>query len=703
MSELNNLLDRLPRGSSLPLLPKNTAILNPFTAWFVRPPLVSEDPEPVPNAPIVIIGAPGAVGKSALAHFIAREKQCHVWDLSKLVLGANTFIGTLLKSFEMSEVPNLIRQLQRGETLFVLDAFDEAEIASGWQRVEIFLEEIYEVVKDAKQPCIVMTARSDTAYYMSIHLDDLNKKAGRQKKCYSSYRIDYFPEAQSMDFIQGFLRSKRKKEVPTLKDAIVTVFRKFYSVLGQDDLGSPWQNDKVRSFLGYAPVLQAISNFIAQHDNYMEVVQHFGDSRDGASLVIQIMISLLQREQEKVVRKIKESAGGSGGAWTDEDWSRLYTPIEQLKRLFAYHHRDIQKAWNNIDQYCEIDLPEWCKPHYRETLRSFLPQHPFLIEGKFAGPAFAEYAYAVLLGEDDFSDEVRRKLDSSSVGDTYILSPLFSEIFMVLREREIPASMCGYLYESVISRQTRKKDYWLDLFQISENELVFIITSSNEEEILNCKLVLQNNQPIIFPRQLANARIETNGEVILGSPNNRNDFELVNSSIVAEKIRFYTSSLVVRNYEPTHLALVESNHIEYPESFSIDCNNKDSFIVRSSPLPFPWSEYYKGDALRQSNEDEDRYASALRTILMFFRKGGVGFARHRKYIENVIVGRAPVRNAVLNYLVEVRLLTYNDFVYMLDWQRLNSIGINWEQLRRGIFNENFRELVRKIMRRAASS
>jgi hypothetical protein len=61
----------------------------------------------------------------------------------------------------------------------------------------------------------------------------------------------------------------------------------------------------VRSFLGYAPVLQAIANFLSEYRNYMEVIAHFS-ARNGAQLVCEIIESLLEREQGKLVERLRD-------------------------------------------------------------------------------------------------------------------------------------------------------------------------------------------------------------------------------------------------------------------------------------------------------------------------------------------------------------------------------------------------------------
>jgi len=70
--------------------------------------LITEDPhyiktmiKPIESndrCQFVLFSAPGAVGKTALAKFVAYKTKGLYWDLSKLVIGDNTFIGTIYES-----------------------------------------------------------------------------------------------------------------------------------------------------------------------------------------------------------------------------------------------------------------------------------------------------------------------------------------------------------------------------------------------------------------------------------------------------------------------------------------------------------------------------------------------------------------------------------------------------------------------------
>jgi hypothetical protein len=101
------------------------------------------------NCPIIIVSAPGAVGKTTFAKYFAFEKKAFYWDLSKIKLGDNTFIGTLANTFGAHNLSKVIFDIGQGNISFFIDAFDEAEIISGWDGVEKFIREIYGFCKSS--------------------------------------------------------------------------------------------------------------------------------------------------------------------------------------------------------------------------------------------------------------------------------------------------------------------------------------------------------------------------------------------------------------------------------------------------------------------------------------------------------------------------------------------------------------------------
>jgi hypothetical protein len=116
------------------------------------------------------------------------------------------------------------------------------------------------------------------------------------------------------------------------------------------------------------------------------------------------------------------------------------------------------------------------------------------------------------LDETDFRESVRKELDRTPNGKPYILSPLFAELYLFMKDQRVPADAAGYLYESIASRAV-KGQFSADIVP-DEDGHKFIITDRAGDETMYCTLT--SGTAIFFARQLTNVRIETEGEVISG-------------------------------------------------------------------------------------------------------------------------------------------------------------------------------------------
>ncbi len=370
--KVDDLLARLPFGREMVLKKKpHPAVTQPpKEPSFLRPPLLIVEEPAGGTSPFIIVSAPGAVGKTALARHIAGEKNYFLWDLAGLKLGDNSFVGTIVQCFGAESLASILESLGDGSAGFVFDAFDEAEILSDWQRVENFLDELIEYSRDSPTPCFVLLARSETAALVWFYLQD------KGISC-PLLEIDYFLEPESKEFIGLQVgRLARERRLPELadrymqhrgpfNDAIDAIFGSIYDAFS---IGSEvaWTNPVVRSFLGYAPVLQAIATNVSSYTNYLDVRKAVQDrvfTGNGPSIASSIMQDLLRREQAKVVSALKGKGLSGAEGW--EAWDEVYSPEEQLERILLR----VLKSDKSTELQSDRAVPPWLADHYRETLR----------------------------------------------------------------------------------------------------------------------------------------------------------------------------------------------------------------------------------------------------------------------------------------------------------------------------------------------
>jgi hypothetical protein len=546
--------------------------VNPF---FVKPPL-REISQPEGPCPILLISSPGAVGKSTLASFIASEKRCYLWDLSRLSLGSNTFVGTIAHSFGASHLGTVLQDLSTGRALFVLDALDEAEVAAGgWSALEMFLREIYSCVHEATNTCVIMLARSETAGIIAYLYDEM---ADEGPKKYAEYEIDYFDEKPSRGFVASQLdrlcQEKGKQQLHRRHtDPFDRALSLVFGCLQQSlccDSDDPWHDASVRTFLGYAPVLQAIASYLAPFENFQKVEDDLAGAditARGVGLVCHLMKHLLVREQDKLISGIKRQAIPEARSWTN--WNMLYTPEEQLRRVFLHSQGD-----SAANKCCDDAFPPWLVRPYEPASASFLPQHPFLRERVFAGPAFRDFVIAHLLVSDDMAEQVKAALDAQQYSrfDTsrYISTPLLVQFYVHCGNGSAPGDHAGYLYESALSGHginARPRMIIVagrDSSGTATHDLEVFDEAMNDGGDdgtcipgITISLKVSDEHPVVFPRHVRHALLAIQGKLVIGNPSN--ECEIMDTEANATSIEVRSPAVILRTHDPSWRIVLQAD------------------------------------------------------------------------------------------------------------------------------------------------
>lgn len=657
---------------------------------FVDPPIEELMKSNAPNTPIIVISAPGAVGKSTLAQQLCAETGACYWNLSKTRLGNYTFRGTIADAFGEEDSQVLI-DLKKGDTAFILDAFDEADILSGWEGVEIFIREAWEVVKQAPKPVLVMLARYDTAQYIQILLDYL----GNDVRYYNSYQIQYFSSEKAVAFVKACVRdieTEAGKNIFSFDQhpqpfyqAIDSAFKSISRSFG-DTSDDVWSKGDIRDFIGYAPVLQAIARYLTHlGDNYQAVrnqIEQSISSGTGSNLLSQLLEGLLTREQEKFLSAFRQRALEKVTKHWD-GWNKLYTPAEQIHRLFACCHNSIVNDRPQIP-YSITEL-------YEESIKAFLPQHPFLRDREFAGPAFRDYVYSKLLN----NATTRKTVEAIAFGE-YVPTPLLAQFYLSDSQGLGYAVHAGILYESVIASQDSLSDgYELEIFPNDDegnegesmHHMTIIFTNDNAQDqsrtAYEIELLVSPSEPVIFTRRIRHSQIRIAGQLTLGQPSR--EFELSDAEISCQLLSIQANRLFVRcpDQSDNVQIVAEQMHSSNNYSISIKKHGEGSFAVSwPGSEVFPWHEY-SGTIFAQIN-DRMTLMLALRRILRWFRRDRrEEFARFAELINNVAVGSDPVRKEILQFLLHRGIISYKDPLYYYDPAKAQSYGVNWSDLRRG--------------------
>lgn len=640
---------------------------------------------------LVVFSAPGAVGKSTLAGYMSKEAKTYIWDLSKLKLGDNTFIGTLAKAFGVMALSTILGGLQSGKISFIFDAFDEAEILSGWDGIEKFLVEVNSFLKDADSIGAILFARSETASLL-----DLNLQLITGSDCHGCFEIEYFTKSQAEEFVIKQLQklsmehqqdyySRYKQHPKPFIDAYNGVLSSIAREFGVAHL-EMWLHRECQSFVGYAPVLVAIALWLAKAENYQEVANGVRGEGEHYGVIRSIILDLLAREQKKVVEPLRrrhqaqEAQGWCG-------WGTLYAPDEQLAKIFRF-----ASTGNDVEPYLglqeKLSLPEWLSDDYSEVVRTFLPQHPFLKEKEFSSQAFRDYVYAHAVSKGVEPSVATHLLDNPKSVPTR----LFAQFLSALIGREaIPGRYAGYLCESITSG-CKANEHSLTLVSAVRPgiyELAVEIQKEGDSDCINrtvYPITSTQNEPIVFSRHLRNAIVADVESVAIGGAGH--SFELFNTEIRCDKLAVKAKSLVAQCHDGKSSSLSFRFLEQIDPTLQLTKRGGSDFsVISEKALPYPWASF-QTDEEPKSDNDVTVDVHIIQKIFGCFRKHNRDeFAKQSEFIDNVIVGANERRRKMLEFLIKESIIfkdSKEPILYKYNLEQVQQrVGVSWSDIKTG--------------------
>lgn len=400
---------------------------------FVEPTLtvVEGDPD---AARVLIIAAPGAVGKSSYAQAISAATNSVTVDLAKTSpLGGNFFTGGLANAFG----PRALLDALEGKIALVVDALDEAQMRAGPQGYEAGLLDLAGIAATPSAVPAVLLGRALAAEdaYLLLTARGYNT---------SLLNIEFFNDDQASQYLQMKLPivAARSEEVASAFRTHETVFRdlaeqaraKLMAVAGYQET----------NFAGYAPVLDAICEFALETDGGLNPQAKIAKLKAASQieLIVDITNSILEREQGKLKNQFREQHPSAPDATLD----KLYTVEEQLERVaFNFFGGD-------VPAYPELPTEAYYTT-YQEMVERFAPQHPFVFgNGVASNPVFAAYVVAWALRNSRQADVVRRAVLAKPNLISGIMFELYDRRLRGGPDARMPLADVGILYQALNSQ-----------------------------------------------------------------------------------------------------------------------------------------------------------------------------------------------------------------------------------------------------------
>lgn len=623
----------------------------------------------------VLFSAPGATGKSSLAKYIANEFNAIYWNLAKVKIGTNSFAGSILNAVGPANYSEFIGNLNTGEVLLVIDAFDEAEIISGRKMLNGFISDISNSLNNHKIPSVFLLARTETAQYIASFCAENTIPI-------LHYEIGFFEESAAKSFIiQSVVGTNKDPSQPD-----VECVNSYYDVIRKNITPS-----ECTSFLGYAPVLEAISAHIKDHPNRQKMISDLSAKTHCVDIIMEIMDDLLNREQaDKVVPAFVGKCKENHPEFTD--WDKVYSPEEQLVRIVNYILFNDTKYENFVLDF----LPPQLVDEYQLMLNTFLSQHPFIrnISGSdnkidFTGPAFRDYTLAKIIlnaKHEALADMYFEESQSQS----YFPSKIFFDCYRDISENVIYANHISYVYDSFRAKTTALERPYLQCTELPSSEtdersyfaffgMVAIKNAQTREDIVI--EIRTNDSPLRF-EQLVYVSIDTPSlDVEIGK--NGIDSRIHNSSVICKNVIWATRNITIESYSPAGCLLVAHKGFT-GDTVTIDIAKADNLKVCSPNI----NTYYKFIPYKYDFEDTSsfdiiKFIHALRCILVEFRthkKDVLGKTADR--IENVTVGHSEIKRKVLNYLKHVGIIYSSAHLYKINEAKMQEKGIYFTALSR---------------------
>jgi hypothetical protein len=617
----------------------------------------------------------------------------------------------LADSFGPTGLGNVYAELQAGRLFLVIDALDEARMKVNEAAFFAFLGDIAHLAKQSKGTSFVLLGRTQICETAWLVLEEAQVQVGL-------YVIEPFTLDQAERYID--VRAKAFSEKASANvDAHYSTFKEARDLI-LDRLGQALtsqgrvENGLTRQVLGYAPVLDAVAVMLAQEGNYASLRESLsksgstpprGELHTATGLLRHVVDRILEREHEqKLLHNLRPALSPVAEACGWMQWHSLYGADEQCARLLA--------LVLGVRPKLAAGLPRELAVEYEDRLSSWLPEHPFLRDGRvFANPVFESYVLARALRTNlgDLRSAAERRVASSEyrpsrlLAEFYLSDEVDSEIY------PIPADHVGPLYDSLQSAETDIVFVRLtvqgadpqdeeDQSPQDDSEVEFEFVSATEEgeqperqEGFVFSVPTTPASRIVFGRYLRDASITVPCKVTLGR--GESEFEIGPSvAIRARQLELLCETLVVGGKTRPRITSDPDTAVVLE---AVSC---DSLVTRKPVAhvdlrvswagadAFPWTDFYSELAAQVKADPRLRAVyrrfSRIATALRSHSKGAL--ARYKDKIEHRRVLKGTLGERLLSQMVADGILQLRGSFYF--WEPAaaeRKVGVYWNQLRRG--------------------
>lgn len=676
-------------------VPKNAVRYAEKTpAWFVIPNVVERPTIEKTHTAVVLVSARAAVGKSTAAAFIANTLAAPLWDLSKLSVGHGFVGGTLVDTYNPARVPDLLVKLAVGEFAVVIDALDEARLRGGTpNQLDLLMDDVATRCATAGRvgPSFVMLGRVDTCSVAADKLTSLGVP-------FSQVEVEYFDEGDARAFISRRLdsrghRAHRGVQARDFEAAVSAVFGGVVKAMNVS-AGSPWDEEELRRFLGYAPVLVAIAVYLSKWRDYKAMKADWDRKAvtgDQWRVLCEIMNALLEREQtEKFRANVEGRITAKLKPGEVVPWTKVFGPDEQCTRVLE------RVTGSRLLEDADIDIPDSARAEYELAVAGEMNDHPLTVateagEG-FASVVFQEYVYAVqFLRGGRYAEAASFHMQTSEYRPTPLLAGFLAGISPGPTPRDLPMNAFGAVYESFTLHERPGVEVRVSVGTRDDTVQATVtfwqLKGEAGEPRMERHLVyrlVDTGAPLHFLYKLVCTAITVDGDVVLGMSGS--SFILGPSvDLACEKFACEAGMVYVHatstgsSTEDVSLEFETYDHGRSAPSVKMLVEGAvNRFeVVSAKGLPRPWAAYYRKPT-EDSGRTDPRVIRAftdMRAVLKkFYKKESGEWIIYKQFMDNVYAV-SDRKSRILSFLMQKSLIREQGKIYRLDMAEITRLGL----------------------------
>ena len=696
----DQLIDLLPRGEEFPTsdeLPSGVSY-GSMIPEFIPPSVALAEGCPE-KSQVLIIAAPGAVGKSTLARALSSRRGSLIWDLAEAdEVGYGSLDAILENTMQSGLKADFLEWMSEGMQFVIIDALDEGRIKVNENSFLQLLQNISRLARNSKGICFVLLGRTQIAESVWLSLTDNDIEA-------SILTIEPFDRAQANDYIAKHLDREQTRPLVECRDLI------FQQLQGPIRDGAAWETTD--EFLHYPPVLDAIRVLLEEEINLMSLKNFLKNQATNTSvkLLRNVVDYILFREQqEKFVPRFLESLSKEDNRILQPITESLYTSTEQCQRLLA-------SALSISLEHRSNTLPIDLEGKYNSAVAVALTDHPFLKGvNRFANSIFESYLYARAL-RGDFGHNLERQVADVLIRSNSLSTMLLAEFYLrtdndeISLQHQVKPEHVGILYDSLLSSESSRKRVRLTIDGTNpcdtaesansdaegEFEVSFIDREDDvgyEPQIINFSLTVSGESNISFRWYVREVQLTVPCTVELGP--NVAEFKIGQSvHINARSLFLGSEALVVEKvppkyseYEDTGVSLealefaapaLGNNLTVYASDFSVSWPGNEAF---------PWRMFRTNQVNTEFDNDtlHQAYIRFKRIATAFRSRGRGKLARARVKIEHFRMMQGDLGEKLIAQLLNDSILYLGDGGKRYFWNpdvANGLLGVSWMDLRRG--------------------